>query len=52
VWQAIQDAQGREAGEREADLSGRPSQTMGSTGTTEPGEGTAHKDEPTGGDRT
>jgi carbon-monoxide dehydrogenase large subunit len=26
VWQAIQDAQGREAGEREADLSGRPAQ--------------------------
>jgi aerobic carbon-monoxide dehydrogenase large subunit len=49
VWQAIQDSQGREAGERDADLSGRPSQTMESTGTTEPGEGTA--DEPTGGDR-
>jgi carbon-monoxide dehydrogenase large subunit len=52
VWQAIQEAQGREAGEREADLSGRPSQTMESTGTTEPGEGTANENEPTGGDRT
>jgi carbon-monoxide dehydrogenase large subunit len=51
VWQAIQDAQGREAGERDADLSGRPSQTMESTGTTEPGEGTANEDESTGGDR-
>jgi carbon-monoxide dehydrogenase large subunit len=27
VWQAIQDARGREAGARDADLSGRPSQT-------------------------
>ena len=27
VWQAIQDAQGREAGTRDADLSGRPAQT-------------------------
>jgi carbon-monoxide dehydrogenase large subunit len=51
VWQAIQESQGRDAGEREADLSGRPSQTMESTGTTEPGEGTAGTDEPTGGDR-
>jgi aerobic carbon-monoxide dehydrogenase large subunit len=30
VWQAIQDAQGREAGERDADLSGRPSQAANS----------------------
>jgi carbon-monoxide dehydrogenase large subunit len=52
VWQAIQDSQGRDAGTRDADLSGRPSQTMDSTGTTEPGEGTAGTDEPTGGDRT
>jgi carbon-monoxide dehydrogenase large subunit len=52
VWQAIEEARGGDAGEREADLSGRPSQTMESTGTTEPGEGTAHEDEPTGGDRT
>ncbi len=51
VWQAIQEAQGRDAGERQADLSGRPSQTMESSGTTEPGEGTAGTDEPTGGDR-
>ena len=51
VWQAIQESQGREAGEREADLSGRPSQTMESTGTTQPDEGTAGTDEPTGGDR-
>jgi carbon-monoxide dehydrogenase large subunit len=50
VWQAIQDAQGHEAGERDADLSGRPAQTMESTGTTEPGEGTA--DESSGGERT
>jgi carbon-monoxide dehydrogenase large subunit len=50
VWQAIQDARGREAGERDADLSGRPAQTMESTGTTEPGEGTT--DEPSGGERT
>jgi carbon-monoxide dehydrogenase large subunit len=52
VWQAIQDAQGGEAGTRDADLSGRPSQTMESTGTTEPGEGTVGTDEPTGGERT
>ena len=45
VWQAIQDAQGQAAGIRDADLSGRPSQTMDSTGTTD-------QDEPTGGDRT
>jgi carbon-monoxide dehydrogenase large subunit len=51
VWQAIQDTQGRDAGTRDADLSGRPSQTMESTGTTEPGEGTMSPDEPTGGDR-
>jgi carbon-monoxide dehydrogenase large subunit len=44
VWQAIQDAQGREAGTRDADLSGRPSQTTQSTGITD-------QDEPTGGDR-
>ena len=44
VWQAIQDAQGREAGTRDADLSGRPSQTTESTGITD-------QDEPTGGDR-
>jgi carbon-monoxide dehydrogenase large subunit len=30
VWQAIQDAQGREAGERDADLSGRPAQATDS----------------------
>ena len=30
VWQAIQEAQGREAGTRDADLSGRPSQTADS----------------------
>jgi carbon-monoxide dehydrogenase large subunit len=33
VWQAIQDAQGREAGTRDADLSGRPSQGADSTDT-------------------
>jgi carbon-monoxide dehydrogenase large subunit len=44
VWQAIQDARGGEAGERDADLSGRPSQTTDSTGITD-------QDEPTGGDR-
>jgi carbon-monoxide dehydrogenase large subunit len=44
VWQTIQDAQGQAAGSRDADLSGRPSQTMDSTGTTD-------QDGPTGGDR-
>jgi aerobic carbon-monoxide dehydrogenase large subunit len=33
VWQAIQDAQGQEAGTREADRSGRPSQAPDSTDT-------------------
>ncbi len=33
VWQAIQDAQGQEAGTRDADLSGRPSQAADSTDT-------------------
>jgi carbon-monoxide dehydrogenase large subunit len=41
VWSAIQESQGREAGTRDADLSGRPSQTMDATGTTQPGEGTS-----------
>jgi aerobic carbon-monoxide dehydrogenase large subunit len=31
VWQAIQDSQGRDAGTRDADLSGRPSQAASST---------------------
>jgi carbon-monoxide dehydrogenase large subunit len=29
VWQAIQDAQGGDAGTRDADLSGRPAQATG-----------------------
>jgi carbon-monoxide dehydrogenase large subunit len=33
VWQAIQDAQGQEAGTRDADRSGRPSQAPDSTDT-------------------
>ena len=33
VWQAIQDAQGQDAGTRDADLSGRPSQAPDSTDT-------------------
>jgi hypothetical protein len=33
VWQAIQDSQGREAGTRDADRSGRPSQAVDSTDT-------------------
>jgi hypothetical protein len=52
VWQAIQDAQGREAGERDADRSGRPAQATDSTAAMEPGEGSPNPDEPTGGERT
>ncbi|HET7271047.1 MAG TPA: molybdopterin cofactor-binding domain-containing protein, partial [Rubrobacter sp.] len=33
VWQAIQDSQGQDAGTRDADLSGRPSQAPDSTDT-------------------
>ena len=42
VWKTIQEARGGDAGERDADLSGRTAQTMDSTGTTQPGEGTAN----------
>jgi hypothetical protein len=31
VWQAIQDSQGRDAGTRDADRSGRPAQATDST---------------------
>jgi aerobic carbon-monoxide dehydrogenase large subunit len=51
VWQVIQDAQGREAGERDADRSGRPAQATDSPAAMEPGEGSPNPDEPTGGDR-
>jgi carbon-monoxide dehydrogenase large subunit len=49
VWQAIQNAQGQAAGTRGADLSGRPSQTMDSSGTTQPGKGTANGEQVPGG---
>jgi carbon-monoxide dehydrogenase large subunit len=51
VWQAIQDAQGREAGTRDADRSGRPAQATDSAGAMEPGEGSSDPDAPTGGER-
>ncbi len=49
VWQAIQNAQGQAAGTRDADLSGRPAQTMDSSGTTQPGKGTANGKQVPGG---
>jgi aerobic carbon-monoxide dehydrogenase large subunit len=51
VWKAIQDARGSgaQAGTRDADLSGRPSQTMDSSGTTQPGKGTANGQQVPGG---
>jgi hypothetical protein len=51
VWQTIQDAQGREAGTRDADRSGRPAQATDSAGAMEPGEGSSDPDAPTGGER-
>jgi carbon-monoxide dehydrogenase large subunit len=51
VWAAIQESMGREAGPRDADLSGRPSQAMDASGTTEPGMGTSGTNSLEGGDR-
>ncbi len=52
VWQAIQDSQGREAGTRDADRSGRPSQATDSATSMDPEAGSTNPDAPTGGDRT
>jgi aerobic carbon-monoxide dehydrogenase large subunit len=49
VWRAIQEARDRAAGTRDADLSGRPSQTMDSSGTTPPGKGIANGEHVPGG---
>jgi aerobic carbon-monoxide dehydrogenase large subunit len=51
VWQAIQDSQGRDAGTRDADRSGRPAQGTDSGAAIGPGEGSTNPDEPTGGER-
>jgi aerobic carbon-monoxide dehydrogenase large subunit len=51
VWQAIQDAQGEDAGTRDADRSGRPAQGTDSASAMEPGEGSSNPDAPTGGER-
>jgi carbon-monoxide dehydrogenase large subunit len=51
VWQAIQDAQGGDAGTRDADRSGRPAQGTDSASAMEPGEGSSDPDAPTGGER-
>jgi len=54
VWQAIQDSQGRaaEAGTRDEDRSGRPSQGTDSATSMDPGAGSTNPDAPTGGERT
>ncbi len=52
VWQAIQDSQGREAGTRDADRSGRPAQGTDSAASMDPEVGSANPDAPTGGERT
>ncbi len=51
VWQAIQNAQGQSAGTRDADLSGRPSQTQDSSSSMEPGMGSSSPNDTTGGER-
>jgi len=51
VWAAIQESQGRDAGTRDADLSGRPAQAMDATGTTKPGAGSAGPGDSSGGER-
>ena len=50
VWQAIQDAEGREAGTRDADRSGRPSQGTGGPSAMDPGVGSPREDAENGGD--
>ena len=52
VWQAIQNAQGRDAGTRDADRSGRPSQGTDSATAMDPEAGSTNPDAPTGGERT
>ena len=51
VWQAIQDAQGQDAGTRDADRSGRPAQGTGGHDAMDPGVGSPNPEGTNGGDR-
>ena len=49
VWRAIQEARGGVVDERDVDLSGRPAQTMDSSGAKQPGKGTTNGEQASGG---